>query len=88
MQKQLELLKKECKERGIILVEDYDAKLSDSAIARQGDLVAIFFSKNFNLTISQKVRRLKYYLDCLKNNRFEVVRWIIYKCLRIVILEK
>lgn len=74
MQKQFELLKKECKERGIILVEDYDAKLSDSAIARQGDLVAIFFSRNFHLSITQKVKRLKYYLQWLKNNNLEVIR--------------
>lgn len=78
MQKQLELLKKKCEEQGIIVVEDYDAKLSDSAIVKKGNLVGIFFSKNFPLTTTQKVKRLKYYLKCLKNNKLEVVRlWII-----------
>ncbi len=74
MNKQFELLKNVCNERGIILVDDYDAKTLDSAIVRQGNLVAIFFSKNFSLTIAAKIKRLKYYLQCLNENKLEVVR--------------
>ncbi|MCM1556769.1 MAG: hypothetical protein NC087_04465 [Anaeroplasma bactoclasticum] len=44
MQKQLELLKKKCEEQGIIVVEDYDAKLSDSAIVKKGEYRGLYYS--------------------------------------------